>query len=81
MLSINKFETRLQQYFQQSFNVKIICERRNSDSNEATTGTNECIMLKITGQIGNVESAVKNLISLLSSLNTKVFDDKTGKKR
>ncbi len=79
MFSIETFEDRLQRYLQETFNVKLICERSNN--NEKTRGPKNSINLKITGQKNDVENAMEDLDNLFSSLRTKKFDNTTGKKR
>ncbi len=77
MFSIKIFEDRLQQYLQDTFNVKTIIER--NIINDKIKGEKSRIIIKIFGQIKDVESAVEDLINLFSSLRTRQFDDKTGK--
>jgi len=76
MFSIYTFEDRLRQYLQETFNVKAICERHNNNKGIKTN-----IPIKITGQMNDVTNAIHDLENLFSSLRTKKFDDKTGKKR
>ena len=75
MFSIDVFENRLRQHLQDTFNVKTIFERT---SNETTKGARNCIIIKVIGQIKDVQNALPYLVNLFSSLNTKKFDDKNG---
>jgi hypothetical protein len=78
MFSIDTFEDRLLRYIQETFNVKAICERLN---NPKAKGVKTSIGIKITGQMSDVQNTIHDLENLFSSLCTKKFDDKTGKKR
>jgi hypothetical protein len=80
MFSIDTFEDRLRKYLQETFNVKAICERY-SINNEKTIGAKTGIRIKIIGQMNDTENATDDLENLFSSLCTKKFDDKTGKKK
>ncbi|CAF1381804.1 unnamed protein product [Adineta steineri] len=74
MFSIDRFENRLQQYLQMTFNVKTIFERNNL--NEKTKGTKPCILIKMTGQMNDVQNATQELINLFSAVHKKTFEDK-----
>jgi hypothetical protein len=78
MFTLDTFEDRLRQYLERTFNVKTIFERdyRNHKSDEEMTR----IIIKITGQMSDIENVLDDLLNLFSSLRTKKFDDKTGKK-
>ncbi len=53
----------------------------NLNNNEKNKGTKTGIRIKITGQMNDIENATQDLENLFSSLCTKKFDDKTGKKK
>jgi len=78
MFSINTFEDRLQQHLKETFNVKTTIER--NIINDKKRGEKSRIIIKITGQMKDIESALDDLMNLFSSLRTRKFDDKTGKK-
>jgi len=78
MFSIKIFEDRLQEYLKETFNVKIIIER--NIINDKIKGEKSRIIIKIFGQIKDVENALEDLMNLFSSLRTRQFDDKNGKK-
>ncbi|CAF1511634.1 unnamed protein product [Adineta steineri] len=70
MFSINTFENRLQQYLNETFNVKITIERNtNVDKSR--------VIIRITGETNDVDSAMNDLVNLFLSLRTRKFDDKT----
>jgi hypothetical protein len=77
MFSIDRFEDRLRQYLHETYKVKTIFDRNNL--NEKTKGPKMCIVMKITGQMNEVENAIQDLINLFASIRTRTFDDKTGK--
>ncbi len=79
MFSIDKFEDRLQQHLKETFNVKTIIER--NIINDKIKGEKSRIIIKVTGQIKDVENALEDLVNLFTSLRTRKFDDKTGKKK
>jgi hypothetical protein len=78
MFSINTFGDRLQQHLKETFNVKTTIER--NIINDKRKGEKSRIIIKITGQMKDIESALDDLMNLFSSLRTRKFDDKTGKK-
>ena len=78
MFSINTFEDRLQQHLKETFNVKTIIERNTIP--DKVKGEKSRIIIKVTGQMNDVETALNDLMSLFLSLRTRKFDDKTGKK-
>jgi hypothetical protein len=80
MFSIDKFEDHLRQYLQDTFNVKVICERYNHN-NEKTKGIRTSIRIKLSGQQNDVENVTDELENLFSSVCTKKFDDETGKNK
>jgi hypothetical protein len=78
IFSIPTFEGRLQQHFNDTFHVKILIERNTIP--DKTKGEKSRIIIKITGQEKDVENAMEDLINLFSTLRTRTFDDKTGRK-
>jgi hypothetical protein len=78
MFSINSFEDRLQQHLKETFNVKIIIERNTIP--DKIKGEKSRIIIKVIGQSDDMENALNDLVNLFSSLRTRKFDDKTGKK-
>ena len=79
MFTIDTFENRLQKYLQATFNVKTIIER--STITDKVKGEKPRIVIKITGQMKDVESALDGLLALFSALRTRKFDEKTGKRQ
>lgn len=78
MFSIDKFSERLQDYLQQTFNIKATCERINQ-TNEKTKMITNRISIKLLGQTEDLENALQDLDTLFSSLQTKIYNDQTGK--
>ncbi|CAF3561359.1 unnamed protein product [Rotaria sp. Silwood1] len=80
MFSIDTFEDRLRQYLQETFNVQVTFERtnNNNNNNEKTKGLTNCILIKLMGQMNDLENATKDLYNLFLLLQTKIFNEKTN---
>jgi hypothetical protein len=72
MFLIDKFEDRLREHLEQTFNVKTLIEQ--------SKGAKSRIIIKITGEMNDIENALNDLMGLFLSLHTRKFDDKTGTK-
>jgi hypothetical protein len=82
MFSIDTFEDRLRQYLQETFSVRTILERTNNNNNaENAKVAKSRIIVKVIGQINDVQNAIQELDDLFASVCTKKFDDKTGRQR
>lgn len=77
MFKLNKFEERLQEHLNQTYNVKVLIER--TVINDKIKGEKSRIIIKISGQTNDVENGLEDLMNLFSSLRTRKYDDKTGK--
>ncbi|CAF4224636.1 unnamed protein product [Rotaria socialis] len=78
MFSIDKFEERLRQYLQETFNTKGTFERTGHNNNEKSKGIANRILIKLMGQTNDVENALQDLDNLFSSLHTKIFNEQTS---
>lgn len=79
MFSMQRFEDRLRDYMEETFRVKIAIEK--SVTNDKAKGDKTSIWIKVTGASTDADDAFQDLMSLFSSLRTKRYDEKNGKRR
>ena len=79
MFSMQRFEDRLRDYMEETFHVKIAIEK--SGTNDKAKGDRTSILIKVTGASTDADDAFQDLMSLFSSLRTKRYDEKNGKRR
>jgi hypothetical protein len=75
---MQKFEDRLRDYIEQTFRVKIAIEK--SVTNDKAKGDRTSILIKVNGDATDANDAFQELVSLFTSLRTKRYDEKNGKR-